>query len=147
MQSIPLSRANSQKILGSTIAFAVGASLIAIPLGMQYSTIRYEVTVLEQKLADYQTRLQDAQAEVDQIKPQLAHYLIREQARLDHAKSMRQDWSSTFGYTNAVQVKSPEQIAYPNRDLDQMVNDLVRLSDSEHQPMNALVQQVVKGSQ
>jgi hypothetical protein len=141
-----LSFAKGNQLVPSTLAlaFTVGAISMALPGSFQHRQAQLKIKTLEQELRTYRTELELTRAELEQVKPELARYLIREQARWKHATQMRQTWAGQFGYTDTIQVKTPEDIAYPNRDADQMVSDLVRLSDTAGKPMHRLIQQVTE---
>ncbi len=110
---------------------------------LQYSHAQQKITTLQQDLSSAEAALEDSRTELEDMQPKFAHLLIREQARSHHAGQMRRDWVNTFGYKSTIQVKTPEQIAFPDRDLNQMIDELIRLSHTSKQPMDELVQEVV----
>jgi len=141
-----LTFAKGNQLVPSTLAlaFTVGAISMALPGSFQHRQAQLQIKALEQDLRTYRTELELTRSELEQVKPELARYLIREQARWKHAAQMRQTWADQFGYTDTLKVKTPEEIAYPNRDVDQMVSDLVRLSGTEGKPMHSLIQQLTE---
>ena len=139
-------RSKNWSALVPVFTFALGTAVVGIPGWVEHESTQREMLDLTQQLKVHQTELRSTQSELSEIKPKLARHLIREHARWSHAIELRQDWVKTFGYESSIRVKTPEQIAFPDRDPNQMVDELIRLSDTSNRPMEELVQQVVNGT-
>lgn len=143
MQSIFIPRLKNSILWISTISFTIGASVAGIPAWLEYSHEKQKTNALQQELMLVGAELEVAQQELSDLKPKLAQYLIREQARWHHAAQMERNWANTFGYDSTIQVKTPEQIAFPDRDSNQMIEELVQLSNVSEKPMDELIPQVI----